>query len=242
MSLPRFFIQQADDDSLVCLAGQERHHLVDVYRCQPGTTVELFDAQGYQYQAVVLSYNKKMVQLQILSKHSSNRSKPIQIFLAQGLIKSKSWDLLLQKAMELGLDGLFPMLTQHLGNGKDCAGKEKRWRKVMISAAKQCGRNSIIDIAPIRTFSQILCDTQNFPLRLMAHTELELPTLKSLLEQQQPAKQVLIFVGPEGGFSKQEVQQAKNGGVELFTMGSYILRAETAAISLVSNINYYWNT
>ena len=242
MSLPRFFIPKADDDSLVCLIGQERHHLVDVYRCQPGTVVELFDAQGNQYQAAVLSYDKKMVQLQILSKCDSKHDKPVQIFLAQGLIKSKSWDFLLQKAMELGLDGLFPMLTQHLGNGRNCAGKEERWRKIMISAAKQCGRNSIIDVTPIRTFAQILQDTQNFALRFMAHTESELPSLKNLLKQHQPTKQVLIFVGPEGGFSGDEVQQAKENGVHLFNMGHYILRAETAAISLVSNINFYWNS
>ncbi|NUM36548.1 MAG: 16S rRNA (uracil(1498)-N(3))-methyltransferase [Candidatus Brocadiae bacterium] len=236
----RFFLEKPFSDDEIVLDGEERHHLVDVYRSQPGMKVQLFDREGNEYLAEVLAVTAKNARLKVLEKSLSSKTKEHNIFLAQGLIKSQNWDVILEKCMELGLKGLFPMLTQHLGNGKYVAGKEERWNKVMVSSAKQCGRSSLIKIEPIMTFSDVIEKTSSFPTRLLAHTGEGLPSFKKALDSLVPILfPVLIMIGPEGGFSQKEIQQAYDHKILIFSLGNLILRAETAAIAVVANLNFY---
>ena len=142
--------------------------------------------------------------------------------------------------MELGLTGLYPMLTQHLGNGKYMAGKQDRWEKVMLSAAKQCGRSSFIQIAPVMTFSKVLEETSSFPTRLLAHNGKDIPCFKRVLDSLSPISYpILVLIGPEGGFSEKEIQEAVEKKIALFSLGNLILKAETAAIAVIANLNFY---
>ncbi len=236
----RFFLENPPVEGEAVLEGEERHHLVNVYRGQPGIKIKLFDKEGKEYLAEIISVTSKLARLRILEISFPLEAQEKKIFLAQSLIKSQNWDLLLQKSMELGLYGLYPMLTQHLGNGKQMAGKEERWQKVMISAAKQCGRTSLIQIASTMDFSEVLKKTASFPTRLLAHNAKGLPSFKNLLDRLSPISYpVLVMIGPEGGFSEEEIHQAHESGILMFSLGNLILKAETAAIAVIANLNFY---
>ena len=130
--------------------------------------------------------------------------------------------------------------------------RKERWQKILISAAKQCGRNLIFPILPSTSFSKVLEKTADIPIRLLAHSKLELPSMKSVLEKLAPLskekqntkeeKRILLMVGPEGGFSDREIELAIESKVHLFSLGSYTLRAETAALASIANLNFYFSS
>lgn len=238
----RFYISNpVGNAAQITLTGPEQHHLVHVYRVAPGMAVELFDSTGKCYAAKVKFCTEQTVELEILKQQPVTQQGHVEIILAQSFIKSQHWDLLLEKAMELGLDTLLPMIPQHLASGQHTAGKEERWQRVMIAAAKQCGRNSLISIQPPRSFAQILENTGHIPLRILAHKAPNIPSLKTILDKQtSPPSQVLVMIGPEGGFSNQELQAAQAAGVQFAHLGENILRAETAAWVSISFIQMYF--
>lgn len=239
--MAHFFLEKPPLENEIVLRGQERHHLMDVYRATPGMRVTLFDRMGIEYDAEIISCHEKEMHLRILEKRHPSPPEDLQIFLAQGIIQSQNWDLLLQKAMELDLYGLFPMITQHLGRGKQSAGKPERWEKIMIAAAKQCHRSHFIQIFPMMSFAEVLEKTTSFSLRLLAHPYNAEP-LKTVLDSQSSTpRQILVMVGPEGGFSEGELAQAKEQGIAFCSLGKYTLKAETAALALISNLHFYFS-
>jgi 16S rRNA (uracil1498-N3)-methyltransferase len=237
----RFFLAQAPQAGTAVLNGEEMHHLLHVYRGRPGMHIELFDREGVHYEALITTCDKKTVHLQILSRQEPLPTTHTKIVLAQALIKSKSWDVVLQKCMEIGVDRLIPIISDHLADGPDCAGHEERWEKVLIAAAKQCGRTSLMAISPPQKMAALLTTTAHMPLRFMAHNDPTLPNLKSALTRfSAPPTHVLLAIGPEGGFSRQELLLAANAGVVLFQFGRYTLRAETAALVMASVLQFYF--
>ena len=236
----RFFLEQQVFNDEISLSKREKHHMVNVFRFKPGVEVELFDVEGYEYIAQVIACDKKEIKLRILSKKYKKEEKKLKIYLAQGLIKTKKWDLLLQKSMELGLHCLYPVLTKNLASGANTAGRCERWNKVLISAAKQSGRNSLIDIKPIKTFEEVLEESKKFDIKILAHNDSSLPHLKNVLDSyEKNFNKDMVMIGPEGGFTEKEIELARQNNITLFSLGSYILRAETAAIAIIANLNFY---
>lgn len=240
--MPRFYLDVSPQGKSIELTGGEAHHLIHVRRIQPGNKVELFDKKGNTYQTEVVQVTRKSVHLEIESHASPDLSYKTNYCLVQGLLKKKSWDLLLQKAMELNLPQLIPTVTDHVARGEYTAGSDDRWNKILISAAKQCERSQLMEILPCQSFDQVLESTGHFPLRLMAQCEPGIPSLHSLLASQEKPSQIMILVGPEGGFSEREVTLAKKSGVHLVSLGKNILRAETAALAVIANIEFYYNS
>ncbi len=236
----RFFLSEKIEGIYTKLTGSENHHLIHVYRAKPGMEVELFNAQGELYLARVIACQKEQTNLQIINTMQEKPHWPFQITLAQGVFKSQHWDLLLEKCMELGLYRLIPMTTQHIAAGNLTAGRNERWQKVMIAAAKQCKRTSLIQIDSVQSFEQMLASTKQIPLRVLAHTGPELPSFKKILDCISPMPpEILAIVGPEGGFSQTEIELAIAHNIQLFSLGPYVLRAETAAWAVISSLNFY---
>ena len=240
--MTRYYLPQVPESEEIMLEGSEAHHLLHVRRVQPGNMVTLFDNEENEYQARVVACRRKKVVLEIISSRSCVVEYTLDYCLAQGLLKSKSWDLLLQKTMELNLPALVPMQTEHTAVGDLRAQNPDRWQKILLAAAKQCGRSKILKLLPARTFKQMLEQSQDFDLRLLAHCTPELPHIKEILNQfsAKPQK-LLIMVGPEGGFSNQEVNLAAEAGFQVVSLGPHTLRAETAALTAVANLEFYYS-
>ena len=233
------------------LEGPEAHHLVKVLRAQPGQTVSLFDGKGGRYQGVIDKIHEDgSVSGRITSSAAAVAQAAAPVHLYQGLLKSSHWDFVLEKATELGAGSFTPVLTPRtvvLLREEKAKSKQERWERVIMAAAKQCQRGSLPQLRQPVEYRDAI--------RACAGREDEVPALASeglcgsgareslgaaLREAGQPgrAKAVNVFVGPEGGFSDEEVELARATGAVVFGLGPRILRAETAALAALAVVQY----
>jgi len=227
------------------LDEEEHHHLSRVLRMGPGEKVCLVDEQGNSYRAEVEEVGRRQTRLSILEKRDASAGK-LRLVLAQALIKSKSMDLVIQKATELGVEVIIPVeAARSVVRLKEKeAGKLERWRKIAREAAKQSRRSDIPVIQLPQPYSSflkardearrlILCEDGRVFLRDILAVG---PAQPGHLEV--PA--VVVLVGPEGGWTKKEEEQAVEKGFEAVSLGSRILRSETAALAILAAISVFW--
>jgi len=224
---------------------EEHHHLSRVLRTAPGEKVWLVDEQGSSYLAEVEEVGRRQTRLLILEKKEASAGK-LRLILAQALIKSKNMDLVIQKATELGVGVIVPVAAVRsvvrLDEGK--AGKRARWSKIAGEAAKQSRRSDIPTIQTPQRFASflqardearrfILCEDGGVRLRDILAAGPVRPD-----DPEVPA--VVVLVGPEGGWTKKEQEQAIDKGFEAVSLGSHILRSETAALAILAAISIFW--
>jgi 16S rRNA (uracil1498-N3)-methyltransferase len=244
---------QANPGAVVVLSGSEAHHLLHVMRAKPGDRVVLFDGQGREYRVELLSGKKAEAQLRVIQVEEVSRELPGRLILACALPKGERQRWLVEKAVELGVSQFVPLLTDR-SVARPTAEALDRLRRAVIEASKQCGRNLLMDITTPDRWSSF-CQRSDLPsVRLLAHPleiseqsgEVPWPgedpsaapagpaEASSVWERVRPYREVVIAVGPEGGFTPAEVALAVARGWELVQLGSRILRTETAAVMLSS--------
>ncbi|MCF6188059.1 MAG: 16S rRNA (uracil(1498)-N(3))-methyltransferase [Desulfobulbaceae bacterium] len=231
----RFFVPpQAIDGETVVLSGNQAHHLRTVLRIRPGQTIELFDGTGAVYRTEIKKSTENTIEGHIIGHVVESAKTDFPLTLAQGILKGKKMDLVLQKATELGVDTLMPVLTRYCQQQKNLERRLQRWQRIVLEACKQCGRPTPMRITPVVTLQDIPVPSFHYPLLCWEGEEQAMvhPELFTI-----PGK-VLLLIGPEGGFHKQEVQWAGDQGFQSVTLGPLVLRAETAAIAAVGIIQY----
>ena len=245
MAKHRFYIPSAawNLESL-SLTEEEAHHCLDVMRCREGDRIVAFNGVGTEAEAEIVGSAKGSVILKAKLVSETPRP-PAIITLGQAVPKGKNMDLIIQKATELGVSCIVPLLSERTIvqlDGEDLGKKQQKWQRVAIEACKQCGQNWVPDVqAPmkIETFAKQSKD----PLKLIAAISNEARSLKSILaarEQEnspRPASASLM-IGPEGDFTPAEVSQALSFGFAPLSLGPIILRSETAAIYALSITGY----
>ncbi|MEN6459305.1 MAG: 16S rRNA (uracil(1498)-N(3))-methyltransferase [Thermoguttaceae bacterium] len=229
----RYFVDDPVTTDHVTLAGTEAHHLVHVMRATPGDQVTLFDGSGDEFSAVVDRVGRADIRLAIVSRQRVDRELPFALTLAVALPKGERQKWLVEKAVELGITRIVPLRTSRAVAD---AGQQARARlgRAVIEASKQCGRNRLMAIDPPRAWEELVAETLGQPCRLLAHPGAGgNPTAASI----QSGADVLAAVGPEGGFTDEEVQLAIASGWRAIDLGPRILRIETAAIALATVIS-----
>ncbi len=208
----------------VLLQGPEAHHLAVVCRLRPGDRVCLFNGDGREYAAEVVAVERRAVALEVDGVAAPVRELPFRLLVAAPVPKGDRAQFLVEKLTEIGVSSFIPLRTERSVVHPREAKLEKLERYV-IEASKQCGRNVLMRIEP-------LADWQEF------HRRRELPALRVLAHPQgerltwSGGQDVALVVGPEGGFTEKEVQQAREAGWRVTGLGSRILRIETAALVL----------
>src|SRR5262245_7838599 len=201
------------------MTGPEAHHLAAVRRFTVGDVVTLFNGDGREYPARVADVGKKHVILQVTGVKSPDRELGFRLHVASALPKGDRGDFLIEKLTELGVTDFTPLITER-GVVKSSDAKADKLRRAVIEASKQCGRNVVMQVhAPVEWLPWCHVQTGR---RLIAH-----PTDAAAYEQWEVGGGVTVAVGPEGGFSDQEVRLAMAAGWELVSMGPRILRVET---------------
>ncbi|MBN1272524.1 MAG: 16S rRNA (uracil(1498)-N(3))-methyltransferase [Candidatus Aminicenantes bacterium] len=246
MTSRRFFFEGFEADTYtVKLKGEEHHHLSCVIRAKKGKTVILFDKKGNEFKARVDEIRSDYTLLRIEKKVNS-RKNHIDITLAQALLKAKKMDLVVQKATELGINHFVPVpavrSVAKIEEKKDR--KIERWNKIALSAAKQCGRTTVPEIAPCIKLKDL---DEHYPanIKFFLHEKNGRPLKKALLEKKvNPSRceSVIVLVGPEGGWTNAEEKLILEKGYEPVGLGPRILRSETSAICCLAIIDHYWNT
>ncbi|QBG48802.1 16S rRNA (uracil(1498)-N(3))-methyltransferase [Verrucomicrobia bacterium S94] len=222
------------EKEIALLSPEESHHLARVLRVLPGQEITLFDGQGGVAEGLIETVSKTAVEVRI----SSRRKVPepeIGIDLIQAVPKPDRWELVLQKAVELGATTIQPVLTKHTAfrpNPK----KQDRWNKIVLNAAQQCEVRWLPDLRPLAAYESVLPALGHYDLVLIG----------SLYEGAKPFREVpvagksrvALLIGPEGDFTETEVQAAVDAGAVPVSFGERILRTETAAIFGLSVLAY----
>ncbi len=240
---PRFFISPDQvRDRRITLSGEDVRHIGAVLRMKPGDLLSLADGTGTEYTARVIEAGHAEIWTEVVSQSKQEISGP-RVILGQGLPKSDKMDWIAQKATELGVSAMVPLVTERtIVKIKDEEKRISRWQKICREAAMQSNRLDIPKVEPLCTFSDYLRNLAPGPgtLLLFPWEEGTLP-VRTVLKQHQEAKQIIVLIGPEGGFSQAEAEQARGKGFQPVSLGRNILRTETAALSTLSMIVYEYS-
>jgi len=218
----------------------EISHILKVLRLRAGDPVILFDGEGREYQATITNLSPRQADFSLLQESPvRSMESPLMIVLGLGLLKSSKFDLLIQKATELGISEIVPFyslrVVPRLEENK-ARSRQSRWEKIASEAAKQCGRTKIPRVHPLRIFEEILAIDFEKTTKIFLWEKENHGNLREALIV--PTSRVFALVGPEGGFSEEEAFQAQGAGFRPVRLGPRILRAETAGIVIVGLLQF----
>ncbi|MHB8808791.1 MAG: 16S rRNA (uracil(1498)-N(3))-methyltransferase [Desulfobulbaceae bacterium] len=220
--------------SLATLPAGEAHHIASVLRLQTGTMVELIDGQGLVYAGRLETVSRTAVTVRLLSQQHDQEDAGRPLILLQALLKGKKMDVVVQKATELGVHTLQPLVTRYSEGRGNPARQAERWQRIMVEACKQSRRSQPMRIEPLSDFAGISLP-ETGPRILFWEGE----TTESLRpELLSPPGPVCLLLGPEGGLHQQEADEARAKGFQAVSLGRRILRAETATVAAVAIIQY----
>ena len=222
----RFFIPQLYSDTMTIM-GVDARHIYTVLRMQCGSRVQIVSDDGVTALAEITDANESVVTVKCLEVLAESHEPSVRIVLAQGLAKGEKMDFIIQKAVELGVSEIIPVAVK----------KVERWQKIAEAAAKQSKRDIIPMVQPVQTMEQMLADN-HCDCKLIAYECEDKLGLKAALQKEQDLKELLLIIGPEGGISEMELQQARTAGALGVSLGKRILRAETAALVAAAAIFY----
>lgn len=237
--MPRFFVPELTEDRLL-LTAEDGRHLTRSLRCKVGDPVELCDGKGLDGFGVIAALSGDAVTVEVRERRPSRVELPCSVTLYQALPKGDKLELIVQKAVELGVSAIVPVLTGRCVSRPDkkaMAGKLTRLQKIAREAAGQSGRGVLPEVRPLLSFSAALSEMKTSQCPILFYERAGRP-LGGVLSSRPGA--VSFLVGPEGGFSPEEAEQAENAGLAVCTMGPRILRCETAPLYALSVIGYLY--
>lgn len=236
--MPRFFSDNIFEDKIV-IDQEDSKHIKKVLRMKIGDELIVSSSHKMDYQCVISSLDGENVELEIISNKPNETEPTVEVVLYQALPKSDKMDLIMQKAVELGVTKIVPILTKRCVSRPDEKSMKKkivRYQKIVKEAAKQCGRGIIPVVDEMKTFEQVIQNPDNLE-KMIIFYEGGGGRINDIVSQNQ--KSVGIIIGSEGGFDLEEVEKAVDNGILKATLGKLILRCETApltAISILMNI------
>ena len=238
MRIPRIFTEQAlVEGAVVALEEGPSRHIGKVLRMQVGRALILFNGKGGEYQASISQVGKKVIEVEIREFSIASKQSPLNIELAIGLSKGDRFDLVLQKATELGVSKIVPLLSQRSEvklNPERLAKKLASWRQIIVGACEQCQLNIVPTLCEPLKLDQWLrrCDSD---LKLVLHHRSD----GSLADMPVP-KSLSLLIGPEGGLNNEEIECAQSNDFKALTLGPRVLRTETAPLAAISLAQYLW--
>ncbi|MBI3564347.1 MAG: 16S rRNA (uracil(1498)-N(3))-methyltransferase [Elusimicrobia bacterium] len=252
--MPQFFVAPEDiQKKAFRLTGPEAFHVVKVLRYAPGQSLALFDGQGGRFEGVIerLEADGSVSGKLTATLKADDARKPVKVHLYLGLLKASHWDYALEKATELGAASIVPVLTPRtvvlLHEAQRAQSKADRWARVVMAAAKQCGRAELPPVREPVQFRDAVRAAGGKGLILVAWEGMKgsvaAENLRLALREADQGRgaeslDVHLFIGPEGGFSNEEIELAEAGGAVVFGMGPRVLRAETAAAAALTLVQY----
>ncbi|MEK6806460.1 MAG: 16S rRNA (uracil(1498)-N(3))-methyltransferase [Pseudomonadota bacterium] len=239
MPKPRIYLDQPlATDERIALPEAAFRHLVQVLRLAAGESLVLFNGRGGEYEATLETVGKRDAQVRVGAHRTVDRESALRITLAQGISKGERMDWCVQKATETGVARIVPLVTEHCVVKLDAerwTRKHEHWQGVATSAAEQSGRTRVPAIEPVAAFSAYLKHVPAGALKVILD-----PDVESTLADIKPARDIVLLIGPEGGFSPAELQQAQQAGFTPLRLGPRILRTETAATVAMTVLQTLW--
>lgn len=246
--MSRFYVpkESVKGDSIY-ISGKEAHHILDVMRLKVSDSIMVFDGTGKVYTGIVKEAGRKSLSLKIIETRSVSEEKRCSVTLIQAIPKKEKMDYIAEKATELGVSSIIPVLTVRTipewGEAKKVSIVE-RWQNIAKEAAKQCGRTDIPEISPIMLFGDCFSRLGSggiamttWDLKLIAALSDKAIKLKDVLKSCAGGR-IAIAIGPEGDFTPEEIKAAESTGFKTVNLGSRVLKSDTAGLAVLSIINY----
>lgn len=227
--MPKFFVDDVAGE-MVELTGPDGAHIAKSLRMREGEELTVCDAQGYDHRCAVVSAQGDRVMLRVLEKKRCEAEPSLAVTLFQCLTKGDKMDTIVQKAVELGVERIVPVLSCRSVSRPDekaAAKKRERWQKIAREAAMQAGRGKVPQVAPVTGFREAVRAFSAFPVAAVCYEGGGEP-LSSLV--QQSLSSAALFIGPEGGIAPEEIDALREAGGRTVTLGPRILRTETAPL------------
>lgn len=238
--MPKFFLEGISGTTAV-VTGEDARHICKVLRMNAGEAITLCDMQGMDYKGVIEAAEPAQVTVKILSSEPCLAESQMKVRLYQALPKGDKLEFIVQKAVELGVHEIVPVLTSRCvsrPDEKSMRKKQERLQKIAAEAAKQAGRGLIPQILPLESFAAALDSMCASQTAILCY-EGEIAPLRDCLPADMP-ETLAVMVGSEGGFSAAEAQQAREKGVLTASLGKRILRCETAPLCALTAIFYHF--
>ena len=235
----RFFVKEDQiGEHKIHITGGDVNHIKNVLRLKTGDEVCVSDGGIYEYHCEILEFPEGEVLLEIHYKQEKNLELSSRVYLFQGIPKSDKMDIIVQKAVELGVYQIIPVAMKRCVvrlDSKKEENRRKRWNSISESAAKQAGRMIIPEVRPVMTFESAVKYAADCDVRLMPYEMASgMKETKELLTGIQAGQSIAVFIGPEGGFAEEEAELARKSGMKMITLGKRILRTETAGMTTLS--------
>ena len=220
------------------IQGQEARHIHKVMRLKPGDTLCVTDGAGHDYQARIILAAAGRIDIKVFEALESRTESPLPLTLCSAMLKDKNMDLVIRHVTQLGIREWIPFFSQRAvprPDRKKLSARLKRWQTIADESMKQCGRSNRVQIHPPVPFDTLMDLSTPFDLKIAFWEQAHRP----LSDLTGPSSSILILIGPEGGFSKEEIKTAETCGFNSFSLGPRILRAETAAITAAALVQHH---
>ena len=240
----RFFVEEpAMGENSITITGGDVNHIKNVLRMAVGDKICVINGQNNkEYYCEITAVGNDAVDTRICEIRESDQELGNEVVLFQGLPKSDKMELIIQKAVELGVHTIVPVSTDRTVvklDAKKEANKRKRWMSISESAAKQSGRLRIPEVTPVVSYREALEMAKKMDVRLIPYELAEgMEKTRELMSSIQPGQSVAVFIGPEGGFESSEIEKAMESGAWPITLGKRILRTETAGLVTLAMLVY----
>jgi 16S rRNA (uracil1498-N3)-methyltransferase len=230
-----FFIEESElSGTNPAVRGADARHISSALRLKPGDIIELFDGTGKRYKSKISALSSGKVEVSILEASEPGIESPLELVVAQSFLKEKKMDDLVRQLTELGVSKWIPFISERSvprPDEKRIIARTQRWEKIAKEASKQCKRLKITQIGKTASFGEILAAEKDYGLKIVFwENEKNLLDKNSLAGGRENPEKILVMFGPEGGFSVNEIEKAKESGFITAGIGPRILKAETATL------------
>ena len=237
--MPRFYVDFAlSPDSVVELPDNVVRHL-NVLRVKNTEEIVLFNGNGKAYPALPEVLEKRRASVRILREEATDNESPLNITLVQAVSSAERMDFTLQKSVELGVAEIRPVISERCVvrlSGERAEKRVARWQEIVVSACEQSGRNIVPKVLPLTTYAQALQQLSQETTKLL----MSLNRAQKLSDVRPQSGKVMFMVGPEGGWTEKEEQQAFDAGFQSVTLGKRVLRTETASLAAIAAMQTLW--
>lgn len=237
--MPRFYVDFAlSPDSVVELPDNVVRHL-NVLRVKNTEEIVLFNGNGKAYPALPEVLEKRRASVRILREEATDNESPLNITLVQAVSSAERMDFTLQKSVELGVAEIRPVISERCVvrlSGERAEKRVARWQEIVVSACEQSGRNIVPKVLPLMTYAQALQQLLQETTKLL----MSLNRAQKLSDVRPQSGKVVFMVGPEGGWTEKEEQQAFDAGFQSVTLGKRVLRTETASLAAIAAMQTLW--
>jgi 16S rRNA (uracil1498-N3)-methyltransferase len=243
VTIPRLYLPRPLETGAVCFAAADQaRYLKTVLRMKEGDPLLIFNGTDWEYEAVIRRQTAEGMELEITGRQRLPAA-GIHVTLCQAVPKAEKMDGIIRHATELGAERIVPFLAERSiphWRPEQLPRKRERWQKIAVEASRQCGRSDIPEVGEIVTFERMLRDVPESGLRLIPWEEETTTGIREILRD--PARagvtEFILVIGPEGGFSTEEIVQARRVGFLSVSLGKRVLRVETASLAVIAILQY----